>query len=332
MKFLFCLFFLFSFFMANAHEIRPAYLQMTENADSSIDILWKQPVMGNYALPLHPRISAGWMDDSTGIRSYSQTYLVRQWHISPGHAPLAGQTISIQGLEKTITDALVMIIYVNGHTESFLLKSSKPSVKLGALHKQSMAVQQFLRLGIEHIWSGVDHLLFILALLLLVTDRKKLVFTITAFTIAHSITLALATLKIIQVSSAFAETCIALSIVFLAVELVHHYRGRDGITYQYPWLVAFIFGLMHGLGFAGALANVGLPQQSIPLSLFLFNVGVEIGQLVFVFLVLAIMGLMHQFIHHRQKTLRWIPVYAIGSIAAFWFIERFMNMVSSIGN
>lgn len=328
MKFLWCALFVSLVFHTKAHEIRPAYLQITEHADSTIDILWKQPVMGNYSLPLFPQISAGWITDSTGTRSYSETYLIQEWHVPSHHDPLAGQVISIQGLEKTITDALVTVVYANGITSSYILKPAESSIKLVDQQKNNIEAQQFLLLGIEHIWSGIDHLLFILALLLLVRERKKLVLTITTFTIAHSITLALATLKIIQVSSAFAETCIALSIVFLAVELVRHYRGQDGITYQYPWLVAFIFGLMHGLGFAGALASVGLPQQSIPLALFLFNVGVEIGQLIFVFLVLALVFLLRRFLLAREQTLRWVPAYAIGSIAAFWFIERFLTLVA----
>ena len=328
MKFLWCVLFVLFVFHVKAHEIRPAYLQITEYVDSSIHILWKQPVMGNYSLPLFPKITAGWMTDSTGTRSYSETYLIQEWHVPSDHVPLAGQVISIQGLEKTITDALVMVVYANGMTSSYILKPAEPSVKLVDQQKNNIEAGQFLLLGIEHIWSGIDHLLFILALLLLVHERKKLVLTITTFTIAHSITLALATLKVIQVSSAFAETCIALSIVFLGVELVRHYLGQDGLTYRYPWLVAFIFGLMHGLGFAGALASVGLPQQSIPLALFLFNVGVEIGQLIFVFLVLALVFLLRRFIHARQQTWRWITAYAIGSVAAFWFIERLMILVA----
>lgn len=327
MKFLLTIILSASLFTAGAHEIRPAYLQLTEHADKSIDILWKQPVMGDYSLPLHPRITAGWMNDSAASISYTETYLIKQWHVPANHIPLDGQTITIDGLDKTITDALVAINYANGSAASYILKPSEPFMQLSARQQNSIAVWDYLRLGIEHIWSGIDHLLFVLGLLLLVSNRKKLVATITTFTIAHSITLALATLKIIQVSSAFAEACIALSIVFLAVELARHYRGHDGITYQYPWIVSFIFGLMHGLGFAGALASVGLPQQSIPLALLLFNIGVEIGQLVFVFVVLFVMRFFHKLIQSRQQVLRWIPVYAIGSMAAFWFIERFIVLI-----
>jgi len=309
-----------------AHEVRPAYLQLTENTDQSIDILWKQPAMGDFSLPLHPQISAGWMQDSTADISLTETYVIKQWHINNTRENLNNQIIHIVGLEKTITDVLVVIQWANGKTISYILKPSSPSLKIS--REQTVPVWGYLRLGIEHIWTGIDHLLFVLGLLLLVSNRRKLIATITTFTIAHSITLALATLGIIHVASSFAETCIALSIVFLAVELARHYRGQDGVTYRYPWAISFIFGLMHGLGFAGALASVGLPQQSIPLALLLFNVGVEIGQLVFVMVVLFIMHFVRKIILSRQHSLRWIPVYAIGGMAGFWFVERLVGLLN----
>ena len=327
MKYLLAFFFSLMLLTTQAHEIRPAYLQITENADKSIDILWKQPAMGDYSLPLHPQITAGWMNDAAAAVSYTDIYVIKQWHIAASHSPLAGQIIRIDGLDKTITDALVTVIYENGNNASYVIKPARPFIKLSLQQQNTIAVWGYLQLGIEHIWSGIDHLLFVLGLLLLVSNRKKLIATITTFTVAHSITLALATLKIIQVSSAFAEACIALSIVFLAVELSRHYRDHDGITYKYPWIVAFIFGLMHGLGFAGALASVGLPQQSIPLALFLFNVGVEIGQLAFVFAVLLVIRFLHKLIQSRQQMIRWITVYSIGSMAALWFIERLVVLI-----
>ena len=327
MKYLLSILFSMMLFQSWAHEIRPAYLQLTENKDKSIDILWKQPIMGDYSLPLYPHISSGWMKDSTAAINYTETYLIKQWHIPADHQPLEGQVIKIDGLDKTITDALISIVYADGNTASYILKPTKPFIELLSKEQTTIAVWDYLQLGVEHIWFGIDHLLFVLGLLLLVRSRKKLIATITTFTIAHSITLALATLKIIQISSAFIEACIALSIVFLAGELTRQYRGHDGITSKYPWIVSFIFGLMHGLGFAGALASVGLPEQSVPLALFLFNVGVEIGQLIFVFVVLFVMRFLHRLIQSREQMLRWVPVYTIGSMAAFWFIERFVVLI-----
>jgi len=308
--------------LAWAHEIRPGYLEIKENADHSLQIIWKQPLMGEYGVPLHPSISAGWLVDSLAQTSYTETYLIKRWQIPAAHAALDKQTITIDGLEKTMTDVLVQIILLNDVSFTYLVKPVQPFMQLSLSKPQPPPVWQYIQLGIYHIWSGYDHLLFVLGLILLVKKRSKLIWTITAFTIAHSITLALATLHIIKVTSAFTEAAIALSIVFLAVELLRHYRGINGFAYHYPWLVSFLFGLLHGLGFASALQDVGLPQNNIPLALFLFNVGVEAGQLSFVFVMLLLMAGIKRL---QFKLPQWsykIPAYAIGILAMYWFIER----------
>src|SRR5262249_52754463 len=156
-----------------------------------------------------------------------------------------------------------------------------PFVTLNLSKSQPPPVWQYIQMGIYHIWSGFDHLLFVFGLILLVRKRSSLLWTITAFTIAHSMTLALATLRVLQVSPAFTEPAIALSIAFVGVELIRHYQNKSGLAFRFPWLVAFLFGLLHGLGFAGALRDVGLPENNIPMTLLLFNVGVELGQLAF---------------------------------------------------
>ena len=181
---------------------------------------------------------------------------------------------------------------------------------------------QYVQLGVLHIWAGFDHLLFVFGLLLLVNKRSRLVWTITAFTLAHSITLAMATLRLVTVPVAFTEAAIALSIVFLAVELMHHHAGEDGLAYKYPWIVSFVFGLLHGLGFASALQDVGLPQNNISLALLLFNIGVEVGQLVFVFIILLLVYLIRPYTSGAPMWSTKVPVYLIGSIAMYWFIER----------
>jgi hydrogenase/urease accessory protein HupE len=183
-------------------------------------------------------------------------------------------------------------------------------------------------LGIMHIWSGIDHLLFVFGLILLVQSRRKLLWTITSFTIAHSITLALAALGFIHIPPAPVEACIALSIMFVGIELIHNMQGRTGIASQFPWLVAFTFGLLHGLGFAGALVQVGLPDKAIPLALFLFNAGVEIGQLAFVVVVLSCIWVFRMYLKNVPSWTKWVPSYAIGSIAAFWFLERVINIIA----
>ncbi|MEJ2180131.1 MAG: HupE/UreJ family protein, partial [Gammaproteobacteria bacterium] len=177
-------------------------------------------------------------------------------------------------------------------------------------------------LGVEHILLGIDHLLFVFALLLIVTGVRRLVWTITAFTIAHSITLAGATLGYVHVAQQPVEAIIALSILFLATEIIHSRRGRPGYAERWPWMVAFIFGLLHGFGFAGALAEVGLPQQAIPLALVFFNVGVELGQLLFVAIVLLLGWMIHRIKVFPLRPAEMVTTYVIGSVAAFWMIER----------
>ena len=308
--------------IAWAHEIRPGYLEIKENRDHSLQITWKQPTTGEYSIPLHPVISTGWMIDSLAAISYAETYLIKRWQIPAGHASLDGQTITIAGLEKTITDVLVYVSLLNDVSFTYLIKPVQPSVKLNLSKPQPPPVWEYIQLGIYHIWSGFDHLLFVFGLLLLVKRRSRLIWTITAFTVAHSITLALATLHIINISASFTEAAIALSIAFLAVELVRHYKGINGFAYRYPWLVSFLFGLLHGLGFASALQDVGLPDNNIPLALFLFNTGVEAGQLAFVFAMLLIIAGIRQL---RIQLPQWsyrLPAYLIGMMAMYWFIER----------
>lgn len=311
-----------------AHEIRPGYLEIKENADHSLQITWKQPLMGEYGVPLHPSISSGWMVDSLAKISYTEAYLIKRWQIPATHVALDNQTVTIAGLEKTITDVLVQITLLNDVSFTYLIKPVQPYVQLSLSNPLPPPVWQYIQLGVFHIWSGFDHLLFVFGLLLLVKKRSKLLWTITAFTVAHSITLALATLQILKVPGAFTETAIAMSIVFLAVELVQHYKGKNGFAYRYPWAVAFLFGLLHGVGFAGALKDVGLPQNNIPFALLLFNVGVELGQLAFVLLMLLIIVGFNKIQYDRKPWQKYMPPYFIGTMAAFWMIERLCVMLN----
>ncbi len=225
-----------------------------------------------------------------------------------------------------MTDVLLQIILQEERTYSYLLKPMQPSVTLALSAPPSPPVWHYMQMGMHHIWSGFDHLLFVFGLLLLVSRRSLLIWTITAFTVAHSITLALATFECINVSASFTEAAIALSIVFLAVEIVRHYNGKNGFTYYYPWLVSFFFGLLHGLGFASALQQVGLPADNIPLALLLFNAGVEVGQLTFVAVVLLTGTAVRSFAWHFPDGLRKIPPYITGTLAMYWFIERVITI------
>jgi hydrogenase/urease accessory protein HupE len=306
---------------ASAHEIRPAYLEIREKSLHEFTVFWKQPTMGEFSLRLSPKLG-NWLVDSAATTVFDDNFMIRKWDIQTGKDSLNGQKIYIEGLNSTMTDVLVSIHFLSGETITQLLRPVEPEFVVQRSHHQSAPVAAYLQLGIYHILFGIDHLLFVLGLILLVKGTRRLIKTITAFTIAHSITLALATLHLVNVLQAAAEATIALSIVFLALELVRHYQGRDGLTFHYPWVVAFVFGLLHGFGFAGALREVGLPASSIPMALFLFNVGVEIGQLIFVFSVLGLMWGYRKWGPALPARTRFLAPYIIGSLAAFWLIQR----------
>jgi hydrogenase/urease accessory protein HupE len=308
-------------YRVSAHEIRPAYLEIREINANWIEIFWKQPISGESGIYLSPVLSSGWLTDSASVNSSTGAALIRQWKIKTTRT-ISGQTLTIDGLRNTITDVLVHIVFADGTNITRIIRPSDPTLVISKSQQSALPVLDYLRLGIEHILFGIDHLLFVLALILIVKGKRRLIKTITAFTIAHSITLAAATLGWVHIPSAPVEAVIALSIIFLAVELVNYYRGKAVFSSHYPWVVAFIFGLLHGFGFAGALANVGLPQHDIPLTLFLFNVGVETGQLIFIFIVMIVIWIIKKLFKNLPSWSRWIPPYAIGCIAAFWFFQR----------
>ncbi|MFQ5575169.1 MAG: HupE/UreJ family protein, partial [Terriglobia bacterium] len=235
---------------------------------------------------------------------------------------LIGKMIRIDGLSTTLTDVLARVSFLDGYTQTTLIRPSNPSFVIQGSQSTLQVSRQYLVLGIEHILGGIDHLLFVLGLLLIVRGFGLLLKTITAFTIAHSITLAMAALGFVNVPQAPVEAVIALSILFLASELAKQQKGNPGLTARYPWVVALSFGLLHGFGFAGALSEVGLPQTDIPLALLFFNVGVEIGQLMFVAAVLLVRWLIQILKFRWPVWTEQTPAYAIGSLAAFWFIQR----------
>jgi hydrogenase/urease accessory protein HupE len=250
---------------------------------------------------------------------------IKRWTISTGPGGLDGWEVTVHGLQATMTDVLVRIALSDGRVVSRLLRPDAPSFVFGN-ESAGPAAGSYFVLGVEHILFGIDHLLFVLALVLIVRGVGSLVKTITAFTIAHSITLALATLGVVQVPSAPVEAVIALSIVFVAAEIVRSRRGQRGLTERAPWLVAGIFGLLHGFGFAGALAEVGLPPNDIPLALLFFNLGVEAGQLAFVGAVIVLGASVRRIRLPTPEWARLVPPYAIGGVAMFWVIQRLSGL------
>jgi hypothetical protein len=306
---------------AGAHESRPGYLELREVESGRFALLWKKPAQGELVLQLDPVLPEECRIDRTqGPEFVGNALLARATVVCEGS--LAGRTVTIAGLEGTLTDVLVRVSYLNGVDEIHLLRPSSPSVVLQATPGAGARALSYASLGVGHIAQGIDHLLFVLGLLLIVDGRWRLLTTISAFTLAHSLTLAAATLGVAEVPALPLNAVIALSILFLGPEIVRARQGGMTLTIRYPWLVAFAFGLLHGFGFASGLSASGLPHGEIPVALLLFNVGVELGQVAFVMLVLAIMRAF------RQLEIRWpawterMPGYVVGSLGAFWTIER----------
>ncbi|MEO6340102.1 MAG: HupE/UreJ family protein [Caulobacteraceae bacterium] len=308
-----------------AHEVRPAYLEIRETPQA-VDITWKQPVAGDMALPIIPHLSSGWLERPTRSQALTETSLIHTWRISGPHAPLAGQTLTVEGLDRSITDALVQVDFVNGDTTTHVVRPDAPRLVIRPSEGAGAPVLDYLRLGITHIWLGFDHLLYVFGLVLLAPQWRRLLATVTAFTVAHSLTLAAAVFRVVVVSPPAVEAVIALSIVYVAAELVRVRRGEPSLASRAPWIVAFIFGLLHGLGFASALREVGLPAGQVPMALLLFNVGIEAGQLVFVALVLASLWLLARSRKLSGAFLRGAP-YLVGSLGAFWMIQRLATIV-----
>jgi hydrogenase/urease accessory protein HupE len=306
------------------HEVRPAYLDLREDHPGEFSVLWKTPMRGNLRLALNP-VFSGAVEALTPVATRTTgNAAVQTWRVQA--ESLRGQTLRITGLETTLTDALVRIAFADGTTWVQRLTPQQPGAAIPTSPSTWGVAGTYLTLGIEHILMGIDHLLFVLALLLLTKGTWRLVKTVTAFTVAHSITLGLATLGIVHVPSSPVEAVIALSIVFVAAEIVQARRGRAGLAAQMPWIVAFVFGLLHGFGFAGALSEVGLPEGHIPVALLFFNLGVEAGQLLFVAAVLAVVACARRM---RMAWPRWaelVPPYAIGGLAMVWVIQRVAAM------
>ena len=275
---------------ALGHALQPGYLELRLVGKDFYAVTWRTPAVGGRALAIAAELPENCEPRRSGQTAWDGAAFVVRWSAKCSGG-LEGGAIHIDGLEKTSTDVLVRFDFADRVNQAYRLTASEPSFVVPTQPSSLEVVRTYLLLGIEHILFGIDHLLFVLALLLLVKNVRRLIATITAFTLAHSLTLAGATLGFIHLPGPPVEVAIALSIVFVAAEIIHSRRGNPGLTERYPWVVAFTFGLLHGFGFAGALAEIGLPQKAIPIALLFFNVGVEVGQLLFIAAVLAVTGL-----------------------------------------
>lgn len=298
-------------------------MEVTEIAPYRYQIIWRTPLLSGMRLPVALRFPERTRNvTEPTLRELSDSLIERRLiELDNG---VTGARIDIVGLQATITDALVRVQLLDGSYSTTLVRPSKPWIEIATSRSSLEVATAYLMHGIEHILFGYDHLLFVLALILIVRRGRVLLITVTSFTIAHSITLSLATLGVVHIPGPPVEATIALSILLLTSEIIRSDRGQPSLTAQWPWLVAFSFGLLHGFGFAGALTEIGLPQGDIPLALFAFNVGVEAGQLIFVAAALGALGSARwiRFPVLVQRHARLVTTYAIGIMAAFWFIER----------
>ena len=280
--------------------------------------------MGDLAVHLVPHLSGGALDRAPDAQEAQTGFRTAHWRVQG--APLDGQSVSVEGLSDSVTDVLIRVALSNGRRIDAVLRPADPAYRLDLSGPKGLAVPAYLRLGVEHILTGFDHLLFVFGLFLLVGVGWRLLKAITAFTVAHTITLGLAALGYIRFPSAVIEALVALSIVFVASELLADPQRGGRLAHRHPWVIAFSFGLLHGLAFAGALAEVGLPRGAAPQALFLFNLGVECGQLLFVGAVIAGGWALRRLPAWRALEARpWAaraPAYLIGGLSAYWLIER----------
>ena len=310
---------------SQGHALQPGYLELRLLDKDLYAVVWKIPATGARPMAIAAQLPESCEPRTPGLPIWDGGAYVARWTANcPGG--LEGGAIRIGGLDRTSTDVLVRFDFADGVSEARRLTAGDPSFTVPSQPGRLEVVRTYFLFGVEHILLGIDHLLFVLALLLLVQGLRRVIVTVTAFTLAHSLTLAGATLGLVHLPGPPIEAAIALSIVFVAAEIIHGRRGKPGLTERYPWVVAFTFGLLHGFGFAGALAEVGLPQESIPIALLFFNLGVEIGQLLFIASVFALVALARQTarrIDVPRPAWAWaVPPYAIGSLAVFWVLQR----------
>ena len=322
-KYILLVFILFAGLLTEAHEVRPAYLQIHQVDDSTYQVLWKIPAMGELAPPIYPRISGDW--ERKLIESRMLPGAARhEWYFF-GKGGIRGEQIFIEGVSNTIIDVLINIRLLDGEEFTAVLRADEPVYEIPGKSSFSDVAITYTVLGIEHILFGIDHLLFVLALMMITSGKWRIIKTVTAFTIAHSITLSLAALGLVSIPIPPVEAIIALSIVFLCIEILKHRKGEESLTYRNPWVVAFAFGLLHGFGFASALSETGLPSSNIPAALAFFNIGVELGQIAFVMAILLVLFLLKP---ARIKWPSWAlkaPVYLIGGLSSYWLIDRIVG-------
>lgn len=304
------------------HSSLPAYLQLRESTPGNFDVLWRVPAVDGPPAAIYPAFPLNCQIAKQAVLRQKLGLVEERASIQCGKLGLSGGKIEITGLTESITDVVVRITLADGKTVTRVLRPLEPSFEFRADDTAPAESYGYILLGTGHILGGIDHLLFVLCLVLVAYDFRVLLKTITAFTVAHAMTLALAVFNVLRLPQAPVEATIALSIVFLAAELARKQAGKEGLLYRQPAIVAFAFGLLHGFGFAGTLSQIGIPSREIPLALLSFNVGVEVGQIGFIVALLAFSYSIQSLeIRWPLWTLR-VSAYAIGSVASYWLMQR----------
>ena len=314
---------------AHAHRFAPSLLKVNEIAPAQFHLVWKTPAQATSNIPMRPLWPDSCEVTQANAPQMEGTGKVSSFQLSCsnlGADGLVGETLGIEGLGANQASAMVMVSLLDGRQYQQVLNAEQPAFVVPEEPGAGEVMGDYSFLGMEHIWGGIDHLLFVFGLLLLVGGGTRLLWTITAFTVGHSITLSLVTLGFFDYPVALVEFTIALSIFVLAVELTR--KARNDLLWRHPWWLAGGFGLLHGMGFAGALAETGLPQDNVPLALLFFNIGIEIGQIAFILVVMALWWLVRKPLAPWQEQLRWVPVYVLGSLSALWCIERGLEVIA----
>ncbi|WP_281649121.1 HupE/UreJ family protein [Parendozoicomonas sp. Alg238-R29] len=310
---------------SHGHALEPGYLEITKVGNNNYKVVWKVPQVNGAPMAITPVLPDICQQRSPSLLEKEATAFVSSWLTSCSEA-IEGKRLNINGLQRTSTDVLVRVVNDSGRSSTLLLTPDKTAQYIPTPDTRLDVGKTYFSLGVEHILIGADHLMFVLALLFLAQGVRRLIATVTAFTLAHSITLSMASLGVISVHIPPIEAIIALSIIFLAIELTK--KDQHNLAEKSPWLIAFIFGLLHGLGFASALGEIGLPQHEIPVALLAFNIGVEAGQLLFIGAVLGVTLLLKSCINNRRQSQLYktwatnTSIYVMGGVASYWLIDR----------
>jgi hydrogenase/urease accessory protein HupE len=324
------LFFIACTGLVSAHESQPGTLEIKQLATDRYDVTWRAPIYYGKPHPARLLLPEAWQNIVQPTERRMADSIVFRRVIKAGKKSIEGDIVRFPGLEATITDVFVRLTRLDGTMMTAVVLPTRPYVELRGERSWSATAGEYVGLGFHHIMLGIDHLLFVLGLLLIVQSRMMLFKTITSFTVAHSITLAIATLGFASVPLPPLNAAVALSILFLGPEIVRSWRGETSLTIQYPWIVAFMFGLLHGFGFASGLSTTGMPSAELPWALLFFNVGVELGQVAFVFLILLLARSFRILEIHWPRWVEMAPGYAVGSLGAYWTIQRTVMLVRGL--